>query len=356
MDWFGGLLPVIFQFIHETLARIRLAPLSSTPQREDAFMRVREVAYSLMQGQQWPQSVNELDKALALVPRDRLDLQAELHFQKAYALEQMRQLQRAHAEYQACRAAEEGHRQLRYAPLAAYRQAQVLIQLGHWKEAEETLECCITQAQRIASPKLHLNALRMLLGLYQAMRRYPEAAQSVQEALRVARKQRDENAEAFLLDSAGDIALALGRAEDALHNYELSLDVFRRLGHARAELVVQQDIAKLYLARGEWDKASAWLRVCLEEEVRSEDLASQAQISYEMACLLISNDRLEEATDLLLRSLGLFRRVQDKISVDQVGRTLMGLGISIQRRATAGRLTFRDIERGSKLKKEGEGS
>jgi tetratricopeptide (TPR) repeat protein len=208
-------------------------------------------------------------------------------------------------------------------------------------------------------PKLRLSALRVLLGLYQTTQRYAQAAQSVQEALQVARGLGDRMAEASLLDTAGDVAAAQNRPEDALCSYELSLDLFRRLQHGRAVVVVQEDIAKLYASRGQWDKALAWLQVCLQEKERAQDLLSQAQINYELACLMINNDELDEAASLLLRSLGLFRRAPggDKANIDQVGRTLMGLGVVIHRQATADQMTYRDIERGSiKLKKEEEES
>jgi tetratricopeptide (TPR) repeat protein len=235
----------------------------------------------------------------------------------------------------------------------------VLTQLGRWQQAEEKLRQCIQETQRVPVPKLRLSALRVLLGLYRATRRHAQAAQCVQEALQVARSLGDRPTEASLLDTAGDVAAAQNRAEDALCNYELSLDLFRRLQHGRAVVVVQEDIARLYVTRGQWDTALAWLQVCLDEKERTQDLLGQAQINYEIACLMINNGELDEAANLLLRSVGLFRRAPggDKTNIDQVGRTLMGLGVLIQRQATADQMTYRDIERGSiKLKKEEEES
>lgn len=341
-----------------------------------AFAQAWQEGQQRIDERQWTEALAALDKALSVMPRNRPDLKANLHFRKGYALEQMRRVDQALAEYAACRASAEGRSAPSAGPngggrsergsalsettcLALFRQGYVLTRLGRWQRAEEKLRQCIQETQRVSVPKLRLSALRVLLGLYQTTQRYAQAAQSVQEALQVARGLGDRMAEASLLDTAGDVAAAQNRPEDALCSYELSLDLFRRLQHGRAVVVVQEDIAKLYASRGQWDKALAWLQVCLQEKERAQDLLSQAQINYELACLMINNDELDEAASLLLRSLGLFRRAPggDKANIDQVGRTLMGLGVVIHRQATADQMTYRDIERGSiKLKKEEEES
>lgn len=352
-----------------------------------AFEEAWQEGQRRMDEHQWSEALAALDKAMSLMPRDRPDLTARLHFHKGYTLEQMRRVDQALAEYEACRASAEARppfgpaarRRPSRAPevlreggtvergsalsetmcLALFRQGYVFTQLGRWRQAEEKLRQCIQETQQVPVPKLRLSALRVLLGLYRATRSHAQAAQCAQEALQVARSLGDRPAEASLLDTAGDVAAAQNRAEDALCNYELSLDLFRRLQHGRAVVVVQEDIAKLYVSRGQWDTALAWLQVCLDEKERTQDLLGQAQVNYQIACLMIDNGELDEAAHLLLRSLGLFRRAPggDKANIDQVGRTLMGLGVLIQRQATADQITYRDIERGSiKLKKEEEES
>lgn len=313
----------------------------------------RQAGYDLVQQRKWPEAVAALDRALALVQHEP-GLAAELHFHKGYALEQTQQLEQAVCEYAACRASEAGRLLRKYSPVAAFRHGHVLTQLERWEEAEKQLQQTVEEATRIPLPELALNALRILLEVYQAARRYAEAADCAREALRLARSLGDESSQAFIFDTAGDICVALGQPEDALHYYEQSLDLFRKLGRARAELVVKQDIGKLYQGRGEWDKAFTWLHACLREGEYTQDLNSQAQICYEIACLHISNGGLGEAASFLERSLALFRQVQDKASAEKVGRTMMGLGLMLHRQATADQMTFRDIERGSAKSKEGE--
>lgn len=313
-----------------------------------------EAGRNLVQQQKWPEAVAALDRALTLVKREPT-LEADLHFYKGYALEQMQQPEQAIIAYAACRASDAGRLASKYRPLATFRQGYLLAQLERWEEAERALKESIKEARRSHLPGLHLSTLRILLGVYQATHRYAQAVECAEEALRLAHSLRDEPTEAFILDIAGDIHLALGQTEDALRNYEQSLDLFRKLGHARAGLVVKQDIGKFYQISGDWDKASDWLHTCLLEEERAQNLASQARICYDIACLHISKGELDEAAGLLQRSMALFRQVRDKAGADQVGRTLMGLAVLMHRRATADQMTFRDIERGlAKLKKEEE--
>jgi tetratricopeptide (TPR) repeat protein len=193
---------------------------------------------------------------------------------------------------------------------------------------------------------VRLSALRILLRIYQTKQRYAEAILCVLSALRVARDLKDEPSEASILDIAGDVYLAMGDRENALSSYEQSLDLYQRLGAGWAGLVVKQDIGRLYQAHGEWDAARTWLQACLLEEERAGQVVREARLCYELACLHTAQGELDLAAGLLYRSRTLFRRVQDKRNADQVGRTLMGLGVLMYRQATAGQMTFQDIQRG----------
>jgi tetratricopeptide (TPR) repeat protein len=196
--------------------------------------------------------------------------------------------------------------------------------------------------------------MRILLGVYQTTRRYPQALECAHEVERLARAVRDEPTQAMALDVQGDLYLALGQSSEALQHYERSLDLFRQLGNVEAQFVVKQDIAKLYRTSGQWEKAVRWLSVCLQEEERAENWRGQARIVYDLACLHIHRGELSSAGSYLQRSMGLFRQAEDRAGADLVGRTLMGLSILMHREATANWLTFGDIARGSSRLKDEE--
>jgi tetratricopeptide (TPR) repeat protein len=309
---------------------------------------------ALIQQQKWPEALDALDRALALVGYDP-SLQAELHFHRGYALEHLQRLEEAISSYAACQVAEADKMAPEYCHIAAFRQAYLLIQLERWPEAEVSLRTSVQEARRMQAPGLQLNAMRVLLGVYQTTRRFTEALECAHEMELLALALRDESTQAMALDVEGDLYLALGQSSEALRHYERSLDLFRKLGNVEAGFVVKQDIVKLYRTSGQWEKATGWLGVCLREEESVGNLRGQARIAYDLACLHIHRGELPQAGGYLQRSMGLFRQAEDMAGADLVGRTLMGLSILMHRAATANWLTFGDIERGSaKLKKEEE--
>ena len=301
---------------------------------------------ALIQEEKWPEALAALDRALALVEQGSA-LKAELHFERAQTLEHMRRFEEAIADYAACRLAEPTTGQPKHRDLAAFRQGHLLAQLSRWQEAELSLQECLRSTVLVEHSPLRLSALRILLGVYQATRRHEQALQCAREVERLAREQRDEPLQALALDMEGDIYLALGESLEALHRYEQSLDLFRKQGNVDAESVVKRDIARLYRTSGQWDKAARWLGVCLKEEQSGDHWAEQARITYDLGCLHIHAGHLLQAGAYLQRSMALFRQAEDRSGAEVAGRTLMGLSILMHRQATAGWLTFGDLQRGS---------
>lgn len=313
-------------------------------------------ALDWLKKQEWANALAAVNAALTLAASYDPSRQAELYYYKGYALEQMKQIEQAMQAYSDCQSSEVAHGGGKHSLHAALRQGYLLTQLQHWEEAVSKLHEVIEKVRGLPVPELHLYAVRILLGVYQAMGDYGQMLAYVQEGLHLARSIMDEAMSALLFDLAGDAYLALGQPEEALHHYEQSLDLYRKLGHTDAALMVQRDIGQLYQVCADWDKALEWLQACLWASERRQDKHGQAHLCYDIACLYMSKGDLEQAAEYLQQSMALFRQVADKAGVDQVGRTFMGLSILLQRRATAGQLTFRDIERGlaKEKKKEGE--
>ena len=301
---------------------------------------------TLIKEQKWEDALIALERALSLVEHD-LGLKPELEFHKGYALEQMGRSEEAITAYVACQLTESGRKVPKYRPVAGFRQGYLLAQLNRWEEAELSLRTSAKEAERLQLSSLRLNAMRILLGVYQAMHRHTQALQCARELASLARAQRDESMEALTLDVEGDIYQSLGQPTEALYRYEQSLDLFRKLGNNDAESVVKRDIARLYQTSGQWERALRWLAVWLQEEQRAENWGVQARIAYDLACLHIHTGHLIQAGGYLQHSMAMFRRAEDRSGADMVGRTLMGLSILLHRRATADWLTFGDIKRGS---------
>ncbi len=312
-----------------------------------------EAGRALIQQKKWGEAVAALDRALALVHYEPA-LEAELQFHRGYVLEQMGQLAEASSAYLTCQMAESDNRAPRYGHVAAFRRGYLLVQLERWREAEASLRASIEMAGRTQALGLEMNARRILLGVYQSTREHTLVIECTQQIARLAGIVRDESIQAMALDAAGDAYLALGQHDGALRHYERSLDLFLKQGNAEAGFVVKQDIAKLYRAAGQWEKAVRWSGACLREEEQAQNWRGQARIAYDLGCLYIHQGELGKAGGYLQHSMGLFRQAEDRMGADMVGRTMMGLSILMHREATSHWLTSGEIERGSAKSKDEE--
>jgi tetratricopeptide (TPR) repeat protein len=320
-----------------------------------AVQRHFEAGMRLLKEKRWAQAIDSFDSALDKLRNDPSQ-EASLLFYRGFALEQMDKVKEAIVDYQECQAVDRPlHQDPQY--VAAVREGLLLGKLGRTEEAEQHLRQIIAALQH--GPQslswLQVEAFQILVGLFHRVQDLARAIEYAQQGAQTAHRLHDAAAQAVFLRAAGDDLRALGHPEQALHSYEQSLDLHRRLGETSGGALVKRDIALLYQLQGQWDKALAWLQACLADEERDQNKQRQAQLCYDMACLRIDQGNLQEAGALLQQSISLFRQAEDHEGIDQVGRTMMGLSILVHRRVTAHQMTFRDVERGSaKSNKEGK--
>lgn len=312
-----------------------------------------DAGMQLMQEKKWPEAIDAFDRALDAL-QDAPSQEVLIRFYRGFALEQTGELEEAIADYEDCEAVYEHlHQDPQY--VAAVRKGLLLARLGRNQEAEQHLRRTIAALQR--GPQslswLQIEAFQVLVGLSHHARDHVLAIESAKEGARAAHRLHNAAAQAGFLRAAGGELQALDRPEEALHSYEQSLDLYRRIGGTGGGAMVKHDIARLYQLDGRWDRALDWLQACLADEERDQNKRRQAQLCYDIACLHIDQGNLQDAGRLLQRSMSLFRQTEDHDGIDQVGRTMMGLSILVHRRITAHQMTFRDVERGVKSKKEG---
>ena len=182
-----------------------------------------------------------------------------------------------------------------------------------------------------------------------------EAERSLARGQSVARTLMAEVHEARFLRAEGAAHAADKRAEDALRCYERSLDLFRVMDHEVGQSGVEHEMGIFLQASGRWAEALDWLQASILDERWRGNVPGQAALCYELACWYLDQGALREAGVLFQQSMALFRRAGDGAGVERVGRTIMGLGVVVERYLAADRMTFRDIERGSaQLKKPEE--
>jgi len=357
MDWRTGLIWILL--LQLLWARWLLRERASRGQarqkqaatRQSSQRQHWDAGLRLLKERKWAEAIESFDSARRLL-RDDPSQEVSLLFYRGFALEQLGELEQAIADYEDCQAIYGRlHQDPQY--VAAVRQGLLLAKLGRSQEAEQHLQQTLASIQR--GPQtvswLQIEALRVLVGLFREAHNHAQAIEYAQQGVRAAHRLHDAAAQASFLRAAGYNLRALGRTEQALRNYEQSLDLYRRSGDRSSGASVQRDIAFLYQLEGRWDKALAWLQACLVEEERAQNKQRQAQLCYDIACVHIDEGNLRDAGRLLQRSMSLFRQIEDHEGMDQVGRTMMGLGILVHRRVTARQMTFRDVERGSKSNK-----
>lgn len=329
----------------------RARPVQAAAQ-ESVAQQHSDAGLRLLHEKKWPEAIDAFDRALEVL-QDHPRQEAALLFYRGFALEQMGKFEDAIADYEDCQAIYgRPHEEPQY--VAAVRHGQLLAKLERHQEAEKHLRQAIAALQR--GPQslswLQVAAIRVLVEMFNGAHDYARALESAQEGARVAHRLRDIAGQAGFLRAAGEPLRALGRPDEALRSYEQALDLYRRIGEMGGAARVTQDIAQLYQHEGKWDKALDWLQACLADEERQQNKHRQAQLCYDLACVHIDQGDLQDAGRLLQQSISLFRQTEDHQGIDQVGRTMMGLGILVHRRATANQMTFRDLERGSATSKK----
>jgi len=340
--------------------RLKRQRAAEPPQQEpretgSAERSAEQVAVALFDNR-WPEAVAAADMGLELVERGT-STHAELLLHRGEALEHMGRLEEAVAAYSACQPAEGNRSRPQFRHVAALRQGLLLVRLGRLEEAQDRLCQGIewaSDATNVVVAK-QLEALDVVAMICAKLSDRDHAAHCVRRGLQIARGLMAEAQEARLLQVQGDVCAATGQNEAALRNYEHSLDLFRKLDHEAGQAAVEGAIGKLFQVSGQWEKATYWLQASVLEEQQRQNIRGQATLCYDLACLYLDQGAMHEAGAFLQRSVALYRESGDTAGVDRVGRTMVGLAVLIHRYVASGRMTYRDIERGSgKSKKEDE--
>ena len=291
--------------------------------------------------------------ALGQLAAPSVDLEQSLHFHRGRALEQLKRHEEALAEYQTCQAERFTTRTNPWPQLAAFHQGGLLLSLSRRQAGIDLLRLVLERRPHLPGP-MQLEAFHLVASAYFGSGDHAQGLRFAEQGALFAQKNRQPVSEARMLRVAARCQMALGRPDDALITLQRELDLYRLGNHARGQVDVKREIARLYQATGEWLKAFTWLRACLDDEEASEDKGAEARLCYDIACLSIDQGSLVEAGMFLQRSLALFRQVEDRQGIDEAGRTMMGLTVLIHRLATADMMTYRDIERGVKSSDPGK--
>jgi tetratricopeptide (TPR) repeat protein len=369
--WVILLGPPVIWWLRELRRKRGLAQREFLAQEErarrlDAQAVAGEGAKLLKQGQ-WAEALEAFDRAAACLQGDSeqgspdqrapggasTELLDSLHVNSGRALERLGRKDEALREYEACQDSEGQLPQNAWPQLAGFHRGTLLVRAGDTAQGAAVLRRVLDGRPHLPR-ELQLDALFTLTGACRVAGDHAQALELARQGVTLAQRSGNALAEARMLRLAARSEMALDNFEDALLDLQRSLDLYRVRDNVTGEVEIKRDIARLYQATGDWLLAFSWLRACLEDEEVAEDRGAEARLCYDIACLSIDQGSLLEAGMFLQRSLALFRQAQDRQGIDEAGRTMMGLTVLIHRLATEDQLTYRDIERGSKLSRDKE--
>ena len=158
------------------------------------------------------------------------------------------------------------------------------------------------------------------LGMVSADReRYSEAESYFRRSLTLAERLGDRHLQSLALINYAEVDLARQRFEDARTRAEAALELFEALGARDAKADAYRILGMMYRDTGRTALGEARLRAAIELAGSSASILGEAEARRELAILCQASDRNHEALRLLNDAYGLFRRLEARMDIVNVG-------------------------------------
>ena len=158
------------------------------------------------------------------------------------------------------------------------------------------------------------------LGMVSADRRlWEEAERYFNASLEIAETTGDINVRAHVLLNRTEVDIARGRYEDARRHAEQALQIFDEMGAVDQKAAAYKYLGILYRETGKSTLAEARLKTSVELAVQVGASLAQAEASRELALLYQGLGRNQDALRLLNSSHRLFRRLNARLDLVDVG-------------------------------------
>src|SRR2546428_13848 len=164
------------------------------------------------------------------------------------------------------------------------------------------------------------------LGMVSADRQlYDEADRYFAQSHEIAERVGDVYLQALCLVNRAELHVARQRFEDARRDSEAALALYDQVGAQGAKADAYRVIGMLYRETGRLALAESRLRSAIEVAVASGSVLNEAEASRELALLYQATGRNQEALTMLNAAYGLFRRVDARRDLVNVGGRLAEL-------------------------------
>lgn len=192
---------------------------------------------------------------------------------------------------------------LGFANLAA---AQIAI--GEWRQAETSL----VRAQELIQGQNQQTAcliLKTLSSLYVRQGKHSEAESYARRAVEIAIESGLKSAEASGWETLGEVLLAQGRVEDAINQFQHSLQINSKIGRLVDLPYLYLRLAEACLARPDLEAAHQYLRQTYDLPNGQATLHFNALITRIKGQWHIARDELNEGITCLAQSISLFESI-----------------------------------------------
>lgn len=202
---------------------------------------------------------------------------------------------------------EEGERR-HYKYLLLYNKAIYLGRKKYWAAALKIVEEAWKEIDRIEQVFVRLGLYATRAECLYQIGDYEGALRYALEGLEKARLNSHPYHAFNLWDTLGNVYLRKGDLDQALHCYNMGLNVKDRIDKQDTFSYTYTNLAKLHLQRREWDQAYEYARQAIEMAERYDDAAQLVSSHSVMGDYWRLQDRNEEATACYQRALELARR------------------------------------------------
>ncbi|MFN7975878.1 MAG: tetratricopeptide repeat protein [Acidobacteriota bacterium] len=195
---------------------------------------------------------------------------------------------------------------------------RVLRHRGEGERGREMHADAARKAAAIGAPSAQAESLRCLGAALQDLGRWPEARDSYERGLAIARRAKDAKVATSLLVNLGNVLRIQGEIDASEKCYVECLRLRRRTGTGEHEGVALSALAALVHERGGVRRARRLYERALASDRAQKDVRGEAITLANLAGLHMEQGRLAEAMDLYQRSLAVHEKTQDRLSEAQV--------------------------------------
>jgi len=191
--------------------------------------------------------------------------------------------------------------------------------LGENESAFRELEDALLKAEKLKVRKDEIATTLNNIGMvYRAQGRYTEALQTFERALSIDRKIKSPWAIAYDLRNKALTLIRMGNNQEAIPLLEDALSITRKTGNRINEAKVLLALGEAFAGMGQNERAGEPFKAALELAHSMVLRETEWRALYGLAKLHLTDQRMEDARNLLYQSINVIEGMRSEIKIDQL--------------------------------------